>query len=477
MALLLTIQKAPDSVEIRQSSRQFGEEGGTIGRGQDNSWVLDDPERFLSSVHCEIMFENGQFYLIDRSTNGTFFNGASEPIGKGEKLPIHHNDSFVLGDYEMLVSEAASGVDALRHGQSVSGDPFGSVSAADMAHDDDIFSNSLPSDDFLSRPMPAADEMIESGSAEQDPLAALNKAQGGSGNLDSDSLFGSSGVDPFAGSTHSDQVDPLNQQISWPEPVSGQEISSGGVIPDDWDDETEASHGSKAGNFGESGNHDIPPPPGQARQAQPAVAAAGSRSVDYQLVSALGLNAANLDDAEIARISQQAGQLLREMVKGLMLVLASRNTIKNEFRMNVTTIQPKENNPLKFAPNVDDALEIMFLKQGNAYLQPVDAVRDGFESIAQHQLAILAGVKAAFRGVIERFEPATLEEHFEKLRKGAVLPVSNKAKNWESYIDHYNELVGDIDKSFKYLYGDEFVRAYEEQMKVMSVSKKAKQSR
>jgi type VI secretion system FHA domain protein len=161
------------------------------------------------------------------------------------------------------------------------------------------------------------------------------------------------------------------------------------------------------------------------------------------------------------------------MIVGIMKVLGSRSAIKNEFRMNVTTIQPVENNPLKFSVNIDDALENMFIKQGNAYKQPVEAVTDGFDGIAEHQLAVLAGIREASKLLIQRFDPIALEQKFARQNKGGLLPGSQNAKNWELYVDYYQDLVGDLDKSFQYLFGDGFVRAYEEQLQKLAVSRKS----
>jgi len=157
-----------------------------------------------------------------------------------------------------------------------------------------------------------------------------------------------------------------------------------------------------------------------------------------------------------------------------MQVLSSRSSIKNEFRMNVTTIQPVENNPLKFSVNVDDALENMFVKQGNAYKKPVEAVREGFDGVAEHQIAIIAGIRAAFRGVVERFDPITLEQRFSKQKKGGLIPGSQKARNWDLYGEYFSELVGDMDNSFQYLFGDEFVQAYEDQLRKLAMARKSK---
>ena len=127
--------------------------------------------------------------------------------------------------------------------------------------------------------------------------------------------------------------------------------------------------------------------------SQPAAASGSPSQVDTTFIDALGFGGQNLSDEEITRINRLAGEVFREMISGLMQVLGSRSSIKNEFRINVTTIQPVENNPLKFSANVDDALENMFLKQGNAFKKPVESVREGFDGVAEHQVAVLAGIR------------------------------------------------------------------------------------
>jgi len=567
MSLLITITKAPDLAALAESSKTFDMQGGTIGRGKDNSWILDDPERFLSSRHCEFSNENGQFFITDLSTNGTFYNGASTPIGKGSKLPLKDGDTFLLGDYEFSVSLKSQAPGSAQQ-ENFSNDPFGSNSASDspfssadpFASPDNSFSqgSDFGSDPFSTGHVSSSESLFNTSTEETDPLAALDKAQGGGannnslGNIDN-AGFGSAadpfqspaGSDPFAGPTHSDQADPLNQQVSWPNAVQEQSDFSGGGIPDDWDDDllspsapaapvpaqtapvaptpspaipkstplTEppvvpkpAAAQAPAAEFKnqavsqktaqvnltegeitpaqqsalEQANAKIQAELEMLKQqisAQQQVAVSqppvnANVNVDTLLINAMGFENKNLGDEDIKHINQLTGEVVREMVSGLMQVLGSRSSIKNEFRMNVTTIQPVENNPLKFSANVDDALENMFIKQGNAYKKPVDAVREGFNGIAEHQVAILAGIRAAFKGVIERFDPALLEQRFAKQNKGGLIPGSHKAKNWELYLDYYNELAGDIDNSFQYLFGDDFVQAYEDQLQKLAIARK-----
>lgn len=136
--------------------------------------------------------------------------------------------------------------------------------------------------------------------------------------------------------------------------------------------------------------------------------------------------------------------------------------------MNVTTIQPVENNPLKFSANIDDALENMFVKRSSAYKNPVDSVREGFQGVAEHQVALLAGMRSAFKSMMQRFDPAVLEKQFEHTTKGQLLSGIGKAKYWNAYADHYKDLADNMENSFQYLFGDEFVQSYEDQLRKLA---------
>jgi len=208
-----------------------------------------------------------------------------------------------------------------------------------------------------------------------------------------------------------------------------------------------------------------------SQQAAPRQPKRASTNDEQSLIDVLGLAKHNLSDEKVIEINQVVGELVRETITGMMQVLSSRSTIKNEFRMNVTTIQPVENNPLKFSANVDDAIENMFVKDGNAYKKPIEAIKEGFEGIAEHQMAILAGIRTAFKGVLSRFDPVVLEQRFEQFNKPAIIPGMGKAKNWDSYKQYYNELVDDMDNSFQHLFGYEFVQAYEEQLQKITIAR------
>jgi predicted component of type VI protein secretion system len=85
------------------SYRIFDEQGGTIGRGQNNEWVLDDPTCQLSSRHLNVRFGEGCFVVEDTSSNGTGLNGRDALLPRGQKVPIADGDRLFLADFEILV--------------------------------------------------------------------------------------------------------------------------------------------------------------------------------------------------------------------------------------------------------------------------------------------------------------------------------------------------------------------------------------
>ncbi|MFP5350925.1 MAG: type VI secretion system-associated FHA domain protein TagH [Gammaproteobacteria bacterium] len=486
MSIEITIIKSPAHLQNTDPCRIFTEQGGTIGRGADNAWVVEDPEKFISSVHSQIVFENGVYYLVDLSTNGTFLNGASEPVGHGNRLPLKDGDRFTLGDYEFLVSMQGGG-------QASAGDPFGAGQFSGMGSNPDSGLDAIVGggggrhDDPFALGTKAFDTsltpLLTPGFVETDPLQALDKATGRNA--------------PFfdrAGGSQGDDADPMQHAVTWPKALPDDKFA----IPEDW--------------YKDEGPADTAQPPPAAPDPQlvqqlrewqqrckqleserrkllahintlterlknaPAAAPSPARpmAVDAALIEAMGLSKWEISAQKKAEISQIVGALIRETIEGLMQALTFRKRIKEEFRINVTTIQPVENNPLKFSANLDDALENMFVKSNKAYQGPLDAVREGFHSISEHQLAVLAGIQAAFRGMIERLDPEALEQRFEKYRKGGVLKVGHKAKNWDSYKEFHKDLVNDLENSFQHLFGYDFVQAYEEQLQRLVVARKAR---
>ncbi|MEO7206404.1 MAG: type VI secretion system-associated FHA domain protein TagH [Steroidobacteraceae bacterium] len=209
-------------------------------------------------------------------------------------------------------------------------------------------------------------------------------------------------------------------------------------------------------------------PPASSSRAAPV---GGAGEMDFAAM----LEAAGLDEVRVTpELSQQFGQILRVVVAGLMDVLQARNKIKDEFRMRMTTYKQADNNPLKFSVNVEDALHNLLFKRNAAYLGPVEAFEDAFLDVRNHQMAMLAGVRVAYEAMLAEFDPDRLQKEFEPAAKSAnFLAGGPKAKYWELYRNRFHDMVKDADSSFRHLFGDDFAKAYEEQLARLKAANRA----
>jgi type VI secretion system protein len=187
------------------------------------------------------------------------------------------------------------------------------------------------------------------------------------------------------------------------------------------------------------------------------------------------LEAAGLDSVRVTpELSQQFGMILRVVVAGLMDVLRARDKIKDEFRMRMTSFKHADNNPLKFSANIEDALHNLLVKRNAAYMGPVEAFEDAFLDVRNHQMAMLAGVRVAYEAMLKEFDPDRLQKDFDSRAKGAnFLGGGVKAKYWELYSNRFHDMVKDADSSFRHLFGDDFAKAYEEQLSRLKASNRA----
>ncbi len=82
---------------------------------------------------------------------------------------------------------------------------------------------------------------------------------------------------------------------------------------------------------------------------------------------------------------------------------------------------------------------------------------------------MVVGMKAALALLLKRFDPQDLEQTFgEQASRGHLLAVGRKAKLWELYLKHYQSLNKDREDDFQAVFGNEFVSAYERQIRELA---------
>ncbi|MEJ0015639.1 MAG: type VI secretion system-associated FHA domain protein TagH [Acetobacteraceae bacterium] len=98
---MLTVM-GPDGTRL--SARTIASAGAWIGRSATCDIVIPDPERFVSLQHCRVDFADGQFWVTDKSTNGTFLNDATAPLPKEQRQPFATGDRLRLGRFRVLAA-------------------------------------------------------------------------------------------------------------------------------------------------------------------------------------------------------------------------------------------------------------------------------------------------------------------------------------------------------------------------------------
>ena len=435
MSLSLTITSY-HKITPGQCPEKFIESGAiSIGRGPGNDWVLPDPERLVSSQHCVIQYKDGRYYLTDNSTNGVELIHAGIRLRRGNSEPLMDGEVIRIGEYEIQARIDSSF-------KMADGNPY----AADAANSfEALMANQGGSTPVA--PSPATPASI----------------QGASSNATLPDLFDFLAPASIAPVTLPDHVPAQQHDFRPPTPVSSAPApapASPGVIPEDWDLFAEPVSAASAPVVVPV--EAVMPAPMPA-PVEASAQAGDSSALAQAFLRGAGLEHLRIDSAQVEAQMEALGRSYRLMVEGLIDVLRARSSLKGEFRMQQTMIRPAENNPLKFAPNADEAL-LLLLRHGNhAFMAPDQAVRDSFDDLRAHQLAVMAGVEAAIKHLLGRFEPAQLESRLgEPAGLSKLFAGSRQAQYWQQFTELYSKISREAEDDFQDLFGREFSRAYEE---------------
>lgn len=166
------------------------------------------------------------------------------------------------------------------------------------------------------------------------------------------------------------------------------------------------------------------------------------------------------------------GQVLHHSIDGTIKLVAVRAAAKQELKADVTTIQARNNNPLKFSPDAGAAIEQLLQPPMRGFMMGPVAVNDVMDDLLGHAIGTMAGMRAALTGVLDKFEPGKLEGKLAgNSVLDSVLPMNRRAKLWELYLQHFKRIRDDAQDDFHDLFGKAFIEAYEEQLDRLDASR------
>jgi type VI secretion system FHA domain protein len=211
------------------------------------------------------------------------------------------------------------------------------------------------------------------------------------------------------------------------------------------------------------------PAPAAPRPAADPVAAAPAGMSDAlrAFLEGAGVPHKELSAAQSERMLRDCGAILRAAVEGIMMLLLARGEMRKEFEAEERTmVAARDNNPLKLMSDPHEAMDFLFdpAERTDGFLDPVQAVGDACEDLRTHELALMAGMRAAIQGALRRFDPNAIERAFEKSPRSFSL-ASRKAKLWELFVVEQDKLTRDAQDDFNKVFGRDFMGAYQAQLR------------
>ncbi|MFV0299834.1 MAG: type VI secretion system-associated FHA domain protein TagH [Paracoccus sp. (in: a-proteobacteria)] len=136
------------------------------------------------------------------------------------------------------------------------------------------------------------------------------------------------------------------------------------------------------------------------------------------------------------RLAQALGETVRRMARQVMMALQDRAAAKQFARTGERTMRgATDNNPLKFLPDVDQAIETMYLKPRAGFQDGVAGFDDALNDLRLHQAALFAALQPALAKLMTDLAPETIEPEAETGRLGG----NRRAKAWDIFVERWDK--------------------------------------
>ncbi|MEZ2331231.1 type VI secretion system-associated FHA domain protein TagH [Mesorhizobium sp. RCC_202] len=485
MSLLLTLEQGPRSQVVRQTRLDEGEL--VIGRSAEAGWQIDDPDMFVSRAHCKISGGRDSYFITDTSSSGLFVDDSDTPLGPGRSVRLQSGMRLRMGDYVFHVE-----VQSQASQTTVGSAPVASRPAAAWSSPEARTPASIGGDDFFSarveeQPRPPRPADLPN-PFEQPVPGAYDRASSQRSSPAFDDPFS---LDPVATPESGDAATPGQPDpFGFGEMPSRNDASGPAAKPAGFDDDFSigpaatpppANGADMAGRLQHQAEkpHPAQPwdmpvqavePPPQPRSvpapkpARPMQAAPNDMALRAAFLRGMGVEEADFPGRDAIAEMEKFGREYRLMLDGLMQLLRKRAEEKGSARVAQTMVGASEVNPLKFLPTVEDVIVTIVAERSPGFLSGEAAIGDAVKDLAQHHVRAWRGVQAALRRMIDRFDPAAIEEELKSNSAiGNLLSGGRNAKLWELYQKRHRDIAQSAESSFLGEIGADFRDAYEEE--------------
>jgi type VI secretion system protein ImpI len=388
MTLRLSIENVGRLPDGRPPRIEVKDRGLDFGRDTHLDWTLPDGSRLVSGKHCEIRFKEGGYWLRDVSTNGTFVNGS--PHRLDAPYLLHDGDRLTIGPYIISVSIQASDGSGPGKAPAVSAavssiwGTFGQAEPPDGRAAPDLRKSPARSPDF-----PDFDAFIEPAKVPYRSEAAPQQAESW-----------------------------LNAPAAPPVEITARPVPA-------------PYHSASA-----------PSAPSLGGVAPTAALDPQHMAMDAGLFGRIARAAAVPEHVFAGRdpnaLADEIGWFIRLTAQNLAQMLSSRAESKTLMRSsNRTMVRAIENNPLKFATSLEEALTILFGAPTRQYMGARATIESSFSDLKMHQVLTYGAMQAALDALFEDLAPERIDSSIAPDRGLGRVVASRKARLWDLYVDRW----------------------------------------
>jgi FHA domain-containing protein len=400
---------------------RFDHRGGEIGRSDNATFTLPDPQRLISRVHARVSHAEQTYWMQNVSTAGQILHNG-RPLSPGMRVSLSDGDDVRIGGYRLAVAfEHDQTSRNILRGRTTAPVRVASALAPAAAQ---VALTPAPA-----LPPPAMAASLPSGL----PSVALAKE----GALAEQGASAKAAASPYAAAAV--------QSAPAAEPARRSPPGEGGT--------TRAVAREK---------------PWRPQRSPGPAASAESLWRGFQEGVGVELPLPNGPSPELL---SAAGTMLRIAVGGLHRLISMRAVAKSEMHAEMTMIQVRGNNPLKFSPDATVALKMLLQPPVQGFLSGPSALRDAVIDLQSHQVGVMAGMRAALSAVLERFDPVQLERRLTSRSViESLIPSQRRARLWELYLEHYRALNEEAQEDFSRFFGEAFLEAYNAQVRSLEAA-------
>ena len=382
--------------------KEFGTQGGSIGRSLESDWVLQDGARYVSSRHAAIDFRSGSYYIIDTSSNGVYVNDEAKPVGTATPQRLFDGDRLRIGEYEMLASITETD------------DEFEELS-------DDHHIDPVDRAQFVSQPEELRYDLVSEQELNPEGVDKLLREGAEASALKEAALKAAARIRR--------QTEAAEQRRT--EKTKPSDVAGGDHVPN--------------------------VPDGDQPGTSPSVAL-------YAFFRGACLPPRDIDEQQATFMLHRLGRFMRELLVGLTDALQIRAEQQSELHVPATNLQAKNSNVRMFSAGVGGALNTLISESAVEFESTIAATRGAFQDVNIHQEVMLGAVRAAVSEFIDRLDPDELEQSFDHgTIRNKLLGASNKKQYWNRYREVFEAMSEHSSSHFPQPFAEELSRAYAEE--------------